>query len=99
MLETRKQLGSLPQAMGPSFAAWLKEEYLLFVLGVLIGGALVTCGCCWLRKALREEKSAQGLLIEVRSAKALVTTGLSLIAASVAYIFIQTLLGRLVAKW
>jgi len=93
----RDQTGSAPFKC--VVLALLKEEYILFVLGVLIGGVLLACGHYWLRRALREEKSAQGMLIEVRSAKALVTTGLSLIAASAAYIFVQTLLARLLSKW
>src|SRR2546427_1434476 len=98
MLESRQQLGSLAQPLSPWFVAWIKEEYVIFLVGVLIGGVLLAWGCWWLRKALREEKSAQGLLIEIRSAKTLVTTGVSLIAASVVYLFVQTFVGRLLSK-
>jgi hypothetical protein len=98
MAETRQLPGSAAQPLTPSFAAWAKEEYALFLVGVLIGGALLAWGRWWLREALREEKSAQGVLIEIRSAKTLVTTGVSLIAASVVYLFVQTLVGRLLSR-
>ena len=82
----------------PLVVAWAKDEYILFIVGVVIGGVLLAWGRWWLRKALREEKSAQGLLLEVRSARTLVTTGVFLIAASVVYLFGQSLIGRLLSK-